>query len=130
MLYDNALLCELYARTYLAYNDENYLHIAKEIADFWHNFMSEDSLLYSASDADSEGEEGTYFIYTYDEIYDILEQNNYEDIESILQQMDVTKTGNFEGKNIIRFEMARHLKTLQILKFYYNNEELQESTLS
>jgi len=104
MLYDNALLCEVYTNAYLTYKDERYLRVAKEIADFWYNFMSEDNLFYSASDADSEGEEGTYFIYTYAEVYNLLEENNYKNIEIILKNLSITKKGNFEGKNIIRFE--------------------------
>ncbi len=104
MLYDNALLCETYTKAYLTYQDETYLQIAKECADFWYNFMSEDDLLYSASDADSEGEEGTYFVYTYDEVYTLLKDNGYKNIESILQEMSITHDGNFEGKSIIRFE--------------------------
>ena len=104
MLYDNALLCELYTKSYLAYNDEEYLFIAKEIADFWYNFMSEDELFYSASDADSNSKEGTYFIYGYDEVKNILENANYQNIEAMLDEMNVTKDGNFKGKNIIRFE--------------------------
>lgn len=95
MLYDNALLCELYTNAYLAYKNEDFLRTAKEIADFWHNHMSEDALMYSASDADSEGEEGTYYTYSYDEL-------SMLDKES-LQEMSVSKNGNFEGKNIIRF---------------------------
>ncbi len=104
MLYDNALLCELYTQSYLTYKDETHLTIAKEIADFWYKFMSKDNLFYSASDADSEGEEGTYFIYSYDEVYSALQEANYENIETILESMSVTPEGNFEGKNIIRFE--------------------------
>ena len=104
MLYDNALLCELYTKAYLTYKDDAYLQTAKEIADFWQNFMSENNLFYSASDADSEGEEGTYFVYTYDEVYKILEENGYENRESILAEMSITPQGNFEGKSIIRFE--------------------------
>jgi len=104
MLYDNALLCDVYTASYLTYKDETYLKTAKEIADFWYNYMSEDNLFYSASDADSEGEEGTYFVYTYAEVYNILEENDYKDIESMCEAMSVTKSGNFEGKNIIHFK--------------------------
>nr|WP_321268581.1 thioredoxin domain-containing protein [uncultured Sulfurimonas sp.] len=107
MLYDNALLCELYANAYLAYKDESFLTTAKEIADFWHNFMSEDELFYSASDADSEGAEGTYFTYTYDEVYKALSQSAYKNIEEMLDEMQVSKEGNFEGRNIIRFENGK-----------------------
>lgn len=104
MLYDNALLCSTYLDAYLAYDKKEYLHIAKEIVNFWFDFMSEDQLFYSASDADSEGEEGTYFTYMYEEVYTLLQQNGYEDIQKMCKEMDVTPHGNFEGKNIIRFE--------------------------
>ncbi|MDD5203082.1 MAG: thioredoxin domain-containing protein [Sulfurimonas sp.] len=104
MLYDNALLCETYTNAYLTYKNPSHLRIAREVADFWHNFMSEDALLYSASDADSEGEEGTYFVYSYEEVYRVLQENGYKNIEAMLQEMQVTHHGNFEGKNIIRLE--------------------------
>jgi len=104
MLYDNALLCDIYTASYTTYKDESHLKIAKEIADFWYNYMSEDNLFYSASDADSEGFEGTYFVYTYAEVYNILQENGYDAIEEMCQTMNITKSGNFEGKNIIHFE--------------------------
>ncbi|MDQ7042554.1 MAG: DUF255 domain-containing protein, partial [Sulfurimonas sp.] len=104
MLYDNALLSSVYVDAYLAYDDVSYLNIAKECVDFWYNFMSEDELFYSASDADSEGAEGSYFIYSYDEVFKILNDANIKDVEQKLAQMSLTQAGNFEGKNIIRFE--------------------------
>jgi uncharacterized protein YyaL (SSP411 family) len=116
MLYDNALLCEVYTNAYLTYKDDYYLQIAREIADFWYNFMSEDNLFYSASDADSEGEEGTYFTYTYAEVYNTLEENGFENIESILETLSVTKRGNFEGKNIIRLKENKKPKEFEKIK--------------
>lgn len=104
MLYDNALLCGVLTESYLIYEDANYLKSAKEIADFWYNFMSEDELFYSASDADSEGKEGTYFTFTYEEIYTLLVQNGYKNVDEMCKDMSVTQDGNFEEKNIIRFE--------------------------
>ena len=104
MLYDNALLIGVYSDAYLHYEDASYLQIAKECADFWFNFMCEDALFYSASDADSEGEEGTYFIYSYDAVYQALSDTGIEEIESKMAQMSFTRGGNFEGKNIVRFE--------------------------
>jgi len=118
MLYDNALLCELYTNAYLTYKDESFLTTAKEIADFWYNFMSEDELFYSASDADSEGAEGTYFTYTYIEVYNILSDNGYEHIKEMLEEMEVTVGGNFDGKNIIRFnsgEVPKYFQKVKIL---------------
>lgn len=100
MLYDNALLCELYTKAYLTYKDESFLAVAKECADFWHNYMSEDDLLYSASDADSDDGEGSYYIYDYNEVYEAL--NGYENVDEILSKLSVIKEGIFEGKNIIR----------------------------
>ncbi len=104
MLYDNALLCGVYTQAYLTYKEVQFLETAKEIADFWYNFMSEDDLFYSASDADSEGEEGTYFVYSYSEVNRALLENGYENVKVMLSEMDVTLGGNFEGKNIIRLE--------------------------
>jgi len=49
-LYNNALLCELYAKASVAFNDKSFLQTAKECADFWLNSMSEDKLFYSAND--------------------------------------------------------------------------------
>jgi len=121
MLYDNALLCEVYAQSYLTYGEERHLQIAKEIADFWYNFMSEDDLAYSASDADSEGEEGTYFVYSYDEVRKALLENGYENVESMMEEMSVTPQGNFEGKNIIRFEDANVPEYFKDVKIILQN---------
>ena len=104
MLYDNALLCGVYTQAYLSYGDKSLLKTAKEIVDFWYNFMSEDELFYSASDADSEGQEGTYFIYSYDEVYTVLAQKGYKNIQKMMDEMNITHHGNFEGKNIVRFD--------------------------
>jgi len=117
MLYDNALLCELYTNAYLTYKDESFLHIARECANFWHNHMSEDSLMYSASDADSDGEEGTYYTYSYDEVYKLLSKNGYEEIDEILEKLSITEDGNFEGKNIIRFKSDEIPKDFENIKF-------------
>ena len=104
MLYDNALLCGVYTEAYLLYEDEKYLKTAREIVDFWYNFMSEDDLFYSASDADSDEREGAYFVYTYDEVYTALVQNGYDNAKEMCEEMSVTHHCNFEGRNIIRFE--------------------------
>ncbi|MBU0720669.1 thioredoxin domain-containing protein [bacterium] len=116
MLYDNALLCNVYTQAYLTYKEESFLETAKEIADFWYNFMSEDELFYSASDADSEGEEGTYFVYGYDEVYTLLAENGYENIQTMMDEMQITPHGNFEGKNIIRLESGKKPKYFDEVK--------------
>jgi hypothetical protein len=109
MTYDNALLCELYTKMYFTCKDENYLTIAKESADFMLQYMQEDNLFYSASDADDEGGEGFYFTYTYDEVYDALLEANFDEneIPSILQALHISHKGNFEERNIIRYEESK-----------------------
>ncbi|MFZ2889205.1 thioredoxin domain-containing protein, partial [Sulfuricurvum sp.] len=102
MTYDNALLCELYAHTGMVYSDDRYLRVAKESADFMMRLMMEDNLFYSASDADSEGEEGKYFIYSYDEIITVLEKLSIPNVHEAAHSIGATRGGNFEGHCIIR----------------------------
>lgn len=102
MTYDNALLCGLYAHAGMVYHEDRYLKIAKETADFMCRFMMEDDLFYSASDADSEGEEGKYFIYSYDEIIAVLENLAITNPHEATHTIGATQEGNFEGHCIIR----------------------------
>ncbi len=106
MAYDNALLMESYLKAYHTTKDSFYKEIAFEIADFITNYMSQNGLFFSASDADSEGEEGKYFVYDYDEVVQKLHKDGFsdEEIALVLQKLNITKRGNFEGKNIPRSE--------------------------
>ena len=105
MLYDNALMLKVFVKAYLAYNDEHYKHVALEIAAFIEEHMSQDALFYSASDADSDGEEGKYFVYTYDEAYEALESAGVKNVKKALAQISISPYGNFEGdKSIVRIE--------------------------
>ncbi|MFA6143180.1 MAG: thioredoxin domain-containing protein [Sulfurimonas sp.] len=104
MTYDNALLCELYARAALQFNNPHYLRVATETADFMMKFMMEDDLFYSASDADTEGEEGKYFVYSYEEILSALRTCNIENPQELACLIGATPEGNFEGDCIITLE--------------------------
>ena len=106
MAYDNGLLCELYARAGRMLGDETCTRTAREIADFMGDKMQEGGLFYSASDADSEGEEGTYFIVDYDAAALAISEHGFssEDTEVILQTLHITPAGNFEGRNIVWLE--------------------------
>jgi uncharacterized protein YyaL (SSP411 family) len=104
MLYDNALLCGVYTKAYLRYNTQAYLDTARACGDFWIHFMSEDDLFFSASDADTDGKEGLYYTYTYEEVLDILQNSSLEHPQQKCAMMGVTQEGNFEERNIIRFE--------------------------
>ena len=109
MTYDNALLTEVYLKAHSISGDKFYKDVAFETIDFMSNYMSEDDLFYSASDADTQGVEGKYFVYEYDEVVDAFEKANIptQNIEILKSKFNITKDGNFEGKNIIRLNDAK-----------------------
>lgn len=102
MLYDNALLIPLYVNAYRLTGDEYYLNIARETANFVLRELKDGAGgFYSTLDADSEGEEGKFYVWDYQEIQDLLD----EDIrESFCEYYDITPQGNFEGKNILHLQ--------------------------
>jgi hypothetical protein len=104
MTYDNALLCELYILASIQFNYPSYLQVATETADFMMKFMMEDNLFYSASDADTEGHEGKYFVYSYDEILQALNAAGVANPEETAKSFGATPEGNFEGHCIITLD--------------------------
>ncbi len=99
MLYDNALLSQVYLHTYLVTNEPFYRQIVEETLDYVVREMtSPDGGFYSTQDADSEGEEGKFFLWTPAEVRDILP---FHDTPLFMRYYDVTEQGNFEGKNIL-----------------------------
>lgn len=106
MTYDNALLCSLYSEAAEVYDEPRFANVAREIADFMMNFMSEQDLFYSASDADSDGEEGKYFVYSYDEIFSALEACGVVDPDRAAREIGALPEGNFEGHCIVRLGFA------------------------
>jgi uncharacterized protein len=99
MLYDNALLSRLYLETYQATGDTFYRRIAEETLDYvLRDMTSEEGGFYSAEDADSEGEEGKFYVWTPEELEAILDP---EEASLAARYWDVTERGNFEGKNIL-----------------------------
>ncbi|MCC6493122.1 MAG: thioredoxin domain-containing protein [Pirellulales bacterium] len=99
MLYDNALLAATYAEAYQATGDENYARVARETIDYILRDMTDPAGgFYSAEDADSEGEEGKFYVWTPDEIEAVLGE---EAGTTFGRVYDVTDAGNFEGRNIL-----------------------------
>jgi len=99
MLYDNALLSRLYLETYQATGDAFYRRIAEETLDYvLRDMTSEDGGFYSAEDADSEGEEGKFYVWTPEELEAALDP---DEAGLAARYWDVTDRGNFEGKNIL-----------------------------
>ena len=98
MLYDNAMLILAYCKAYTVTKKELYRTIAEKTADYVLREMTgSEGGFYSAQDADSEGEEGKYYLFTPDEITALLGQ---ETGAAFCLRFDITQRGNFEGKNI------------------------------
>ncbi|NUK30411.1 thioredoxin domain-containing protein [Parageobacillus sp. VR-IP] len=98
MLYDNALLAIAYTEAYQLTKNERYKEIAEQIIEFVKREMtSNDGAFYSAIDADSEGVEGKYYVWTPDEVINVL---GTELGELYCRVYDITEEGNFEGKNV------------------------------
>jgi uncharacterized protein YyaL (SSP411 family) len=99
MLYDNALLSRLYLRVHHATGKPLYRRVAEETLDYVAREMtSPEGGFYSAQDADSEGEEGKFFVWTAEEIETALGE---EEGGLLSQYFAVTPAGNFEGKNVL-----------------------------
>src|ERR1041385_3226670 len=99
MLYDNALLARLYTRTWQWSKDPLFARVAHETLGFVEREMtSPSSGFYSTLDADSEGEEGKFYVWTRAEIMDIL---GPDEGRAFCDLYDVTDHGNWEGKNIL-----------------------------
>ena len=99
MLYDNALLSRLYLDAAMRTGNPLYRRIACETLDYVAREMtSPEGGFYSAQDADSEGEEGKFYVWTPAEIEDVL---GAEDARLLRSFYGVTSEGNFEGKNIL-----------------------------
>ncbi len=99
MLYDNALLSRAYLEAYQATGNGFYRRVAEETLDYVvRDMTSPEGGFYSAEDADSEGEEGKFYVWTPEEIRDILDP---ELAELAIRYWGVTEAGNFEGKNIL-----------------------------
>lgn len=98
MLYDNALLIIAYSAAYSLTNKEIYLDTAKKTAEYiLREMTSVNGGFYSAQDADSDGVEGKYYIFTLDEILHVLGAENGKRFAGIF---DITENGNFECVNI------------------------------
>jgi len=99
MLYDNALLARLYTRAWQWKKDPFFARIANEILGFVQREMtSPDGGFYSTLDADSEGEEGKFYVWSRDEVMQILSE---DEGRIFCDLFDVTERGNWEGHNIL-----------------------------
>ncbi len=99
MLYDNALLSRLYTRAYGVTRHALYERIAVETLVYvLREMTSPQGSFYATQDADSEGEEGKFFVWTLEEVEAVV---GSEEAGALCAYYDVTPSGNFEGRNIL-----------------------------
>jgi uncharacterized protein len=124
MLYDNALLAQLYLDGGRALRDPEYLTIAREIFDYvLREMTSPEGGFYSSQDADSEGEEGRFFIWNAAETRALLGP----ELSPIAERyFDISEQGNFEGRNILH----RTIDRAEAARLFHKSEEELEQALA
>jgi uncharacterized protein YyaL (SSP411 family) len=108
MLYDNALLARAYLHGWQELGHERYRRICEETLDWMLREMrGPEGGFYSALDADSEGEEGKFYVWTPEQIREVLAADPNcinlitQQVDRLMQFWGVTEEGNFEGANIL-----------------------------
>lgn len=126
MLYDNALLVQVYSELYQISGDEKYLDVVEKTLGYVRReMMSPENGFYSSQDADSEGEEGKFYVWSKQEIVNSLIDETIANI--FCEYYGVTQTGNFEGKNVLNIRSSlsdlsqRYDRPPEILKRIIND---------
>ena len=105
MLYDNAQLSRLYLHAWQITGDDFFRSIAEDIYDYILREMTAPAGgFFSATDADSEGEEGKFFVWTIDDVAEALAPITDQiprALEIAIEAYGMTAAGNFEGSNIL-----------------------------
>ena len=97
MLYDNALLAMAYLEAYRLTGQALYSQVARDIFEYvLRDMTSPQGGFYSAEDADSEGEEGKFYTWSWNEVMNTLGERG----AAYCQMYDITPVGNFEGRSI------------------------------
>ena len=130
MLYDNGQLLSLYANAYKITGKPHYLQVMKETAQWLEREMLDaNGGFYAGMDADSEGEEGKYYVWLQDEINALAG----EDRQLISEYYNVSQSGNWEGKNVLRtlisFKAFCEKKSLQSEPFSQTLAEFKSKAL-
>ncbi len=106
MLYDNVLLIRTYTIAWLLTQRDRYRRVAEQTIDFLLREMSHpEGGLFSSLDADSEGHEGKFYVWTPAEIEQALEDPVL--VELALERYGATERGNFEGTNVLHLNPDR-----------------------
>ncbi len=98
MLYDNALLARVYLRSWQLLDDLRYRDVAISTIEYMLRDLGDPGGgFHSGEDADSEGEEGAFYVWSWDELSDVLGP----DLAPIAALLGASEGGNFEGSNVL-----------------------------
>lgn len=99
MLYDNALLADIYTNTWKFTKKPLFKEVSSHILDYiLRDMTGSEGEFYSAEDADSEGEEGKFYVFTYEEVKELLDPLEFSYFSPFY---GLTQQGNFEGSNVL-----------------------------
>ncbi|MHB8172361.1 MAG: thioredoxin domain-containing protein [Thermincolia bacterium] len=125
MLYDNALLALVYAEAFQATGKEEYARVVREVFTYvLRDMTSPEGAFYSAEDADSEGEEGKFYVWTPKEVEEVLGMDSGE---KFCRTFDITHQGNFEGNsipNLIKNRLAQGYDEMRQKLFQHREERV------
>jgi uncharacterized protein YyaL (SSP411 family) len=146
MLYDQALISMAYIEAFQATGKEEYAQSANEIFDYvLRDMTAPDGGFYSAEDADSEGEEGKFYLWTYAEITQILTP---DEADLSTKVFNIRQNGNFADEtpgsqlgrnilhltkplkeiaselNVLELELREHLESIRRKLFAYRNKRI------
>jgi uncharacterized protein YyaL (SSP411 family) len=104
MLYDQAMLARAYLHAWLVAQEDRHRRIVEETVDYvLRDLRHSDGGFYSAEDADSEGEEGLFYVWSLEEFTEVVTAAGLSEAEAgeLATWWGVTAAGNFEGRNIL-----------------------------
>ena len=134
MLYDQALLLIAYTEAYQLTGNELFKKTVEEIVDFLkRDMLSPEGAFYSAWDADSEGEEGKFYTWTYKELKEVLEEDEFKFVE---KYFNIKEDGNYfdeatktkTGRNIL-YIGKNYEEVLKDKNFFKKFEKIRKKLL-